>query len=62
MSQREGAGNITRSAAADGLALKSADGRIALTATVAASGMASLDATVVNVPRYLTSPAISPRP
>ncbi len=33
----------------DGLALHSAKGRVALTATVAASGMASLDATVVNV-------------
>ncbi|HEY7627209.1 MAG TPA: DHA2 family efflux MFS transporter permease subunit [Ilumatobacteraceae bacterium] len=33
----------------DGLALKSAPGRIALTATVAASSMAMLDATVVNV-------------
>src|SRR5437588_7681303 len=35
--------------AGDGLALRSAKGRIALIATVAASGMASLDATVVNV-------------
>jgi EmrB/QacA subfamily drug resistance transporter len=34
---------------ADGLVLHSAKGRIALVATVAASGMASLDATVVNV-------------
>ena len=33
----------------DGLALGTSRGRIALTATVAASGMASLDATVVNV-------------
>ena len=33
----------------DGLALRSAKGRLALVATVAASGMASLDATVVNV-------------
>ena len=33
----------------DGLILRSARGRIALVATVAASGMASLDATVVNV-------------
>jgi EmrB/QacA subfamily drug resistance transporter len=33
----------------DGLVLRSARGRIALVATVAASGMASLDATVVNV-------------
>jgi EmrB/QacA subfamily drug resistance transporter len=33
----------------DGLALGTRRGRIALTATVAASGMASLDATVVNV-------------
>ena len=32
-----------------GLALGTSRGRIALTATVAASGMASLDATVVNV-------------
>lgn len=32
-----------------GLALRSANGRLALIATVAASGMASLDATVVNV-------------
>src|SRR5262245_5025930 len=32
-----------------GLELRSARGRIALIATVAASGMASLDATVVNV-------------
>src|SRR5687767_2497463 len=35
--------------ASDGLALRSSMGRIALSATVAASGMASLDATVVNV-------------
>lgn len=34
---------------ADGLALSSTSGRLALAATVAASGMASLDATVVNV-------------
>jgi EmrB/QacA subfamily drug resistance transporter len=33
----------------DGLALQSTVGRIALTATVAASGMAALDATIVNV-------------
>src|SRR4051794_24415373 len=33
----------------EGLALHSTAGRIALTATIAASGMASLDATVVNV-------------
>src|SRR6058998_657896 len=33
----------------EGLALHSAKGRIALVATVAASAMASLDATVVNV-------------
>ncbi|HZO70234.1 MAG TPA: hypothetical protein VFB74_34995, partial [Kribbellaceae bacterium] len=32
-----------------GLALGTAPGRLALTATVAAGGMASLDATVVNV-------------
>jgi EmrB/QacA subfamily drug resistance transporter len=36
-------------AVADGLALRSAKGRVALIATVAASGMAMLDATVVNV-------------
>ncbi|HEY1737321.1 MAG TPA: MFS transporter, partial [Acidimicrobiia bacterium] len=36
-------------AAADGLALHSTRGRVALVATVAASAMASLDATVVNV-------------
>src|SRR5690242_20757656 len=36
-------------APADGLILHSAKGRIALVATVAASGMASLDATVVSV-------------
>src|SRR5258708_16216980 len=35
--------------APDGLALHSAKGRVALVATVAASAMASLDATVVNV-------------
>ncbi|MDP9463149.1 MAG: MFS transporter, partial [Actinomycetota bacterium] len=33
----------------EGLALRSRKGRVALIATVAASGMASLDATVVNV-------------
>ena len=33
----------------EGLALRSSKGRIALVATVAASAMASLDATVVNV-------------
>jgi EmrB/QacA subfamily drug resistance transporter len=33
----------------DGLALKSTAGRLALASTVAASGMASLDATIVNV-------------
>lgn len=38
-----------RAVDADGLALNSARGRVALIATVAASGMASLDATVVNV-------------
>ena len=37
------------SAVADGLVLHSAKGRVALVATVAASGMAMLDATVVNV-------------
>ena len=36
-------------AASDGLALRSRTGRLALVATVAASAMASLDATVVNV-------------
>src|SRR5213078_4989323 len=36
-------------AVVDGLALHSAKGRVALAATVAASSMASLDATVVNV-------------
>src|SRR5581483_38886 len=36
-------------AAGDGLALRSGPGRVALTATVAASAMASLDATIVNV-------------
>jgi EmrB/QacA subfamily drug resistance transporter len=40
---------VTSAAAAEGLALQSAPGRIALLATVAASSMASLDATVVNV-------------
>jgi EmrB/QacA subfamily drug resistance transporter len=35
--------------APEGLALHSATGRVALTATVAASGMAALDATIVNV-------------
>ena len=39
----------TAGAVEDGLALHSARGRIALVATVAASGMAALDATVVNV-------------
>src|SRR5437764_4112629 len=39
----------TATTASDGLSLHSAQGRIALTATVAASAMASLDATVVNV-------------
>ena len=34
---------------ADGLALHTAKGRIALLATVGASGMAALDATIVNV-------------
>lgn len=41
--------NATTGAIADGLVLSSAKGRIALVATVAASGMAMLDATVVNV-------------
>ena len=39
----------TQSEGIDGLALKSSRGRLALVATVAASGMASLDASVVNV-------------
>ena len=38
-----------RTAPLDGLVLKSTAGRVALTATVAASSMAMLDATVVNV-------------
>jgi EmrB/QacA subfamily drug resistance transporter len=41
--------SVIAQAGADGLALRSAKGRVALIATVAASGMASLDATVVNV-------------
>jgi EmrB/QacA subfamily drug resistance transporter len=41
--------SATTSAIADGLVLHTAKGRIALVATVAASGMAMLDATVVNV-------------
>jgi EmrB/QacA subfamily drug resistance transporter len=40
---------ITAEAGAEGLVLHSAQGRMALVATVAASAMASLDATVVNV-------------
>src|SRR4051812_8715918 len=40
---------LAPSDATEGLALHSAAGRIALTATVAASGMAMLDATIVNV-------------
>ncbi len=40
---------VTTAATADGLVLRSGAGRIALVATVAASGMASLDATVANV-------------
>ena len=40
---------VTQDAAQEGLALRSARGRVALVATVAASAMASLDATVVNV-------------
>ena len=39
----------TAEGTSEGLALHSAKGRIALTATVAASAMASLDATIVNV-------------
>jgi len=42
-------GDESRPLVGDGLALHSSSGRLALTATVAASGMASLDATVVNV-------------
>lgn len=41
--------NDTRAREDDGLALGTSRGRIALTATVAASGMAMLDGTVVNV-------------
>src|ERR1700730_6936686 len=41
--------SVIAQAGSDGLALPSAKGRVALIATVAASGMASLDATVVNV-------------
>jgi EmrB/QacA subfamily drug resistance transporter len=41
--------SATREAVDEGLALDSAAGRIALLSTVAASGMASLDATIVNV-------------
>ena len=40
---------LTSGAPADGLVLRSGHGRMALAATVAASAMASLDATVVNV-------------
>ncbi|MEA3185436.1 MAG: hypothetical protein QOJ74_1913 [Ilumatobacteraceae bacterium] len=40
---------MTHTAAADELVLRSGRGRVALVATVAASAMASLDATVVNV-------------
>src|SRR5262249_53994972 len=42
-------GAATGTPAGDGLVLDSAPGRIALLATVAGSGMASLDATVVTV-------------
>jgi hypothetical protein len=42
-------GDVRRTPVDDGLALSSSRGRIALVATVAGSGMASLDATVVNV-------------
>ena len=41
--------DVSATSVADGLALRSGPGRIALLATVAGSGMASLDATVVNV-------------
>ena len=41
--------SVVTGAVPDGLVLHSAKGRVALVATVAASGMAMLDATVVNV-------------
>ena len=41
--------DVFREEVADGLVLRSSRGRFALTATVSASAMASLDATVVNV-------------
>jgi EmrB/QacA subfamily drug resistance transporter len=41
--------DVVREEVADGLVLRSVRGRLALAATVAASAMASLDATVVNV-------------
>jgi len=44
-----GAGQKVDASAPDGLVLRSSTGRIALLATVAASGMAGLDASVVNV-------------
>ena len=44
-----GAASRTRAEASDGLSLDTTRGRVALVATVAASGMAMLDATVVNV-------------
>ena len=43
------AGSVAATTSPEGIVLRSARGRIALTATVAASGMAMLDATVVNV-------------
>ena len=46
---KDGTGAHDANDVVDGLALGSATGRIALTATIAASAMASLDATVVNV-------------
>ena len=41
--------SVTEARADEGLVLRSTRGRVALVATVAASAMASLDATVVNV-------------
>ncbi len=46
---RAAGGEIDAASPTDGLVLHSLRGRVALTATVAASGMAMLDATVVNV-------------
>jgi EmrB/QacA subfamily drug resistance transporter len=47
--RRAGGGTDAATPSSEGLVLRSARGRVALTATVAASGMAMLDATVVNV-------------